>query len=121
GGEERPDHELAGLDVLDGTADLLDDADVFVSHRRGPLDGLDAAVGPQVRSAHAGGGEPDDGVGGLDDPGVGTVVDPDVVGGVEDCSSHEMFPFSWCRRERRAWRRSWRPWLWASRRRRRDG
>jgi hypothetical protein len=33
GGEERSDHELAGLDVVDGTADFFDDADVLVAHR----------------------------------------------------------------------------------------
>ena len=34
GGEERADDELAGLDGRDVAADLLDDADVLVAHRR---------------------------------------------------------------------------------------
>ena len=56
GGEERADHELAGPQGADLAADLLDDADVLVAHRRWPVDGLDAAVGPQVGPAHAGRG-----------------------------------------------------------------
>ena len=67
GGEERADHELAGLDAGDLAADLLDDADVLVAHRGGSVDWLDAAVGPQVGPAHAGGGDADDRVGGFDD------------------------------------------------------
>src|SRR5438105_1110919 len=47
-GEERADHELTWLDLPDISADLLDDADVLVTHRGRALDGLDAPVGPQV-------------------------------------------------------------------------
>src|SRR5436190_18075116 len=39
GGKERADHELAGLDRADGATDLLDDADVLVTHRSRRLDG----------------------------------------------------------------------------------
>jgi len=35
-GEERADDELTGADGGDVVADLVDDADVFVTHRRGP-------------------------------------------------------------------------------------
>src|SRR4029450_11242788 len=59
-------------------------------HRRAAVDLLDAAVGPQVRAAHAGGGQPDDGVGGLDDGGGLAVFDADVAGRVQDCSSLEV-------------------------------
>ena len=55
GGEERPDDELARLDGRDLVADLLDDADVLVTHRRRRIDGFESAVGPQVRAADAGG------------------------------------------------------------------
>jgi hypothetical protein len=92
GGEERADDELAGPDRADLAADLLDDADVLVAHRRGPVDGLDAAVGPQVRAAHAGGGQPDDGVGGLLDPRVRALLDADVAGGVQNGSSQDGAP-----------------------------
>src|SRR3978361_435296 len=44
GGEERTDHELAGLDRGDLGADFFDDADVFVAHRGGLLGGGDGAV-----------------------------------------------------------------------------
>src|SRR5207302_1220520 len=67
--EERADHELAGLDVRDVGADIFDDAYVLVSHRRRPVDGLDAAVGPQVGPADTRGRETDDGVGRLLDLG----------------------------------------------------
>ena len=39
------------------------DADVLVSYGSRPVDLVLSAVGPQVRVAHAGGGEPDDGCG----------------------------------------------------------
>src|SRR5207244_5758064 len=45
-GEERADHELTRLDRADGAADFLDDADVLVTHRDRPLNGLDAPVRP---------------------------------------------------------------------------
>jgi hypothetical protein len=48
GGPERADYELTGLDRADLAPDLLDDADVLVAHRRGPLDGFDPPVRPQV-------------------------------------------------------------------------
>src|SRR3712207_7086295 len=66
GGEERADDELARLDQTYLAADLLDGADVLMAHRGRPFDRLDAAVGPEVRAAHAGEGQSDDGVGRLD-------------------------------------------------------
>jgi hypothetical protein len=42
GGPEGADHELARPDRGDLAADLLDDADVLMAHRRRPLDGFDA-------------------------------------------------------------------------------
>jgi hypothetical protein len=90
GGPERADHELAGRDRVDLAADLLDDADVLVAHRGRPVDRFDPAVGPQVRAAHAGRGQPDDRVSRLQDPGVLAVFHPDVAGGVQDSSTHEV-------------------------------
>jgi hypothetical protein len=87
-GEERADHELTGLDRADSAADLLDDADVLVTHRGGSLDGLDAPVGPQVRAADTSSRQSEDGVSRLDDRGVATDFQTDVAGGVEDNSSH---------------------------------
>src|SRR5262249_48484792 len=95
-GEERADDELPGLDGVDVAADLLDDADVLVPHRGWPVDRLDAAVGPQVGAAHAGGGEADDRVGGLFDRRVVAVLDADIARGVEDDSSHGG-SFRWVR------------------------
>jgi hypothetical protein len=89
--KKRADHELAGLDVLDLAADRLDNPGVLVTHRRGSLDGFDSPVGPQVRTAYAGGGQADDGIGGFDDLRVGALFDAHVMGGVQDGSSHEMF------------------------------
>ena len=53
--ENEPTTKWPGLIDLTVAADLLDDADVLVPHRRRPVDRLDAAVGPQVRPADAGG------------------------------------------------------------------
>ena len=89
GDDERADDEVADLDGLDVGADLLDDADVLVAHRR-VVDGLDAAVGPQVGPADAGRGQPDDRVGRLDDLRVFALLDPDVAGGVHDDSTHDF-------------------------------
>jgi hypothetical protein len=50
-GEEGADDELTRSDRRDSAADLLDDAYVLVTHGGGSLDGVDAAVRPQVRPA----------------------------------------------------------------------
>lgn len=49
-----------------------------------------AAVGPEVGAADAGGGDADDGVGGLDEGGTFDVFDSDVAGGVQHDSAHEV-------------------------------
>ena len=85
---EGADDEVADLDVRDLVADLDDGAHVLVAHGAGLLHGGDAPVGPQVRAAHAGGLELDDGVGGLDDVGDLAVLDTDVSGGVHDDAAH---------------------------------
>ena len=54
----------------------------------GAGDRLDAAVGPQVGPAHAGGRDPDDRVGRLDDRRVVALLEAHVAGAVEDGSSH---------------------------------
>src|SRR5206468_11655614 len=74
-------------------ADFFDDADVLVTHRCGSVDGFDAAVGPQVRAAHAGRGDLDDGVGRVLDARVVAGIETDIAGGVEDCSSHGRSPW----------------------------
>src|SRR5271157_595704 len=50
---ERPDHELPGFNGLDRTSDLLNDSAIFVSHRRGLGDLLNAPIRPQVGAAYA--------------------------------------------------------------------
>src|SRR5437867_2145082 len=93
-GEERADNELARLDVPDRAADLRDDAAVLVPHRPRLIDRLNAAVGPQVGSAHAGGRKPDDSIRRLDDRRFGALLEAHVAGGVDDCSSHSLSPLS---------------------------
>ena len=83
----EPTTKSPTLTFLHLGADLLDDADVLVTHDL-VVDGLDAAVGPQVRPADAGRGQPDDRVGRLDDLRVLALLDPDVAGGVHDYSTH---------------------------------
>src|SRR5829696_684722 len=92
GGEERADDELAGLDQTYLAADLLDDADVLVAHRCRPVDRLEVAVGPEVRAAHAGDRQSDDGVGWLDDRRVGALLEAHVPGAIKNCSSHNLSP-----------------------------
>jgi hypothetical protein len=94
GGKERPHDELAWLDIQNVGADLLDDADVLVAHGDRAVVGLDAAVGPQVRAAHAGRGQPDDRVGRGLDGGAVAFLDADVAGAVQDGSSHDGAPSS---------------------------
>src|SRR5271165_1929117 len=67
GGKEGTDNELAGFDRGDRAADLLDDAAVLVTHRGRLGERADAAIGPQVGPANAGGRDPDDGIRRLDD------------------------------------------------------
>src|SRR5581483_619223 len=86
--EERPDHELAGLDDADVTPDGFDHTDILVTHRGGALAGLDASVRPQVRAADARRRQADDGVGRFDDAGVVATFQTDVTGSVEDGASH---------------------------------
>jgi hypothetical protein len=90
--DERADHEVADFHVLDLLADLLDHADVLVTHRGGAVERLDAPVGPQVRPADAARREPDDRVGGLDDLRVLAPFDTNVAGRVHDYSTHGGTP-----------------------------
>ncbi len=92
GGEERADHELSRPHGANVAADLLNDADVLVTHRGRPVDRFDAAVRPQVRAAYAGRGQPDERVGRGDDRRGFAVLDPHIAGGVEDNSSHGGSP-----------------------------
>src|ERR671914_139425 len=90
--EERADDELARLNQTYLAADLLDDADVLVAHRCRPVDRLDAAVGPEVRAAHAGEWQSDDGVRRFDNRRVGALLGTHVSGAVKNCSSHDLSP-----------------------------
>jgi hypothetical protein len=91
GAEEGPDDEVPVPDIGHLGANLLDDADVLVSHHL-VVDGLDAAVLPQVRPADARCSQPDDGVTGFDDPRLVAVLDPDVAGSVHDYTTHRAAP-----------------------------
>ena len=87
GEAEGADDEVADLHVFHGVPDFGDRSHVFVAHRPSARR-LEAAVRPQIRSADAGGGDFDDGVGRFDDGGDVEVFDPDVARAVHDCSSH---------------------------------
>ncbi len=91
GGPERADDEVADLHAGHVGADSGDDAGVLVPHR-GVVDGLGAAVGPEVGPADAGGGELDDRVGGLDDHRIIAILDADVAGGVHGHCAHDGSP-----------------------------
>jgi hypothetical protein len=87
GGPEGPDDEVADLDIADIGTDLLDDADVLVTHDLA-VDRLGTAVGPQVAAADTRGRHLDDRVRGLDDLRVLAVLDPHVPGSVHDNLTH---------------------------------
>lgn len=61
-GDEGPNHESAGLDVLDLSPNFFNDADVFVSHNAILNLATEATVGPQAGTAHARQLHLDDGV-----------------------------------------------------------
>src|SRR5215203_1231337 len=94
-GEERADDELARLDQTYLVAHLLDDADVLMAHRGRLVDRLDAAVGPEVRAAHAAERQSDEGVGLLDDRRVGALLEAHVPGAIKNCSLHDLSPFEY--------------------------
>src|SRR5215217_9035758 len=82
-----------------------------MAHRRRPVDRLDAAVGPQVRAAHAGRRDPDNGVRRLDDRRVRALLEAHVSGAVKNRSSHDLSPSNYRvrgrdfdERRRAAWR-----------------
>jgi hypothetical protein len=92
-GDERADDELARLDRLDTGADLLDHAAVLVPDRVRRLHLGDPAVEPQIRAAHAGGGEPDDRVLRLFDPRLVALLEAYVPWAVKDRSAHDGSPY----------------------------
>jgi hypothetical protein len=51
----QPDYELARTHRLDRAADLFDDAAIFMAHDHGRLDIVQAAEGPEIGPADAGG------------------------------------------------------------------
>ena len=83
GDAEGADDEVAGGYGSDLGTDLDNLADVFVAHGL-VVDGLCAAVGPQVGAADAGCGELDDGVGGFEQGRLVDLVDDDLAGGFHD-------------------------------------
>src|SRR5215207_10112538 len=101
GGPERAEDELAGLDRRDGVTDVFDDPGVLVAHRHRPhrVFDADAAVGPQIRAAHAGGRDADDRVGRVDDLRRFALLDADLARAVHHRAAHHATAFasSWAR------------------------
>src|SRR3954468_19806277 len=91
---ERPDYELARFDGLDCAADFFNEAAVLVPHRRRPVDRLQAPVRPEVRSAHAGRGDAEHGIGRFENPGVFTLFEAHITRAVKNCSSHTAISLS---------------------------
>ena len=89
GCEERTDHEVPDRDVGNRIAYPGDRSDVLVTHRH-VVDRVCAAVGPQIGTTNAGGGQSDDGVGRLEYLRIRTVRDPHLAGPVENDSTHEI-------------------------------
>ena len=102
---ERRDHEVADRQRRHVGAEVLHDAHELVPDpvRLGRLD--HAPVRPQVRPAHAGGGDAHERVGRPLDRGVGNVLDPDVTGGVDQSGAHGGLPNRLAVTDRTGWRR----------------
>jgi hypothetical protein len=96
GGCKRTNDELTGFDRLNRVADLFDRAAVLVAHRCRPVDRLQPAIGPQVRSAHACDGDADYRIRGLFDLWRRTILKADIAQTVENGSLHELgsLPFA---------------------------
>src|SRR5882757_591158 len=97
GSEERSDHELSRLDRFDRATDLLDDTAILVSHRGRSGDGVDAAVGPKIRSAHAGRRDPDDSVRRFHDRWRFVVLEANVARAIQNSCLHLLSP-CWAQR-----------------------
>src|SRR6266536_6319236 len=92
GGEERTDDELAWFDRGDCATDLLDDAAVLVPHRGRLGNGLNAAIGPQVRPAYARSRYPDHRIRRFHDRRGGALLETHIARTVENSSSHGLAP-----------------------------
>jgi len=73
-------------------ADLLDDAAIFMPHRHGGVERLNAAIGPEIRSTHASRRDADHRVCGVNDGGLGHILEADVIGPVKHGSQHDETP-----------------------------
>ena len=88
GVDERRYHHLAAAHRADLRADVLDDSDELVPDAS-PARGQ-AAVGPEVRTADATRGDPDEGVPRGGQGRVGDGVQGDLAGGMQDGCSHSV-------------------------------
>jgi hypothetical protein len=88
GERERCDDEVADIQRRDRRADLFDDAHELVTDTPRRLELIDAAIGPQVGSAHAGRDDAHDRIIVLDQLRIGHVVEADVVWGMKDGGTH---------------------------------
>jgi len=86
-----PTNSACRHDVVHGTADFLDHATIFMTHRRGSGRGLDAPVRPQVGAANTGSGDTHDGVGGFENGRDGPLLEADVARPVEHGGLHGYF------------------------------
>ncbi len=82
------EHEVSGLDMADGRADLLDDAHRLVPGAASRPVRLLTPVKPQVRAAHGSTRDSNDGVGRCLDLGIGSLSNADVFGTVKNGCSH---------------------------------
>ncbi len=88
------DDELARFNSLNSAADLLNDAAVLMPHRCRLVYGADAAIAPQVRSAHACSRDPNDGICWLGDLWFGDFLKSNVPRSVKYSSLHDLVSFA---------------------------
>jgi hypothetical protein len=88
--EERSYDELADLDVTNLSADLSDDARIFVTDRCRSLDVFDTSIGPQVGSADTRGRKLNDGICSREDGRLFSVLDPHVSRTIHHGPAHHL-------------------------------
>lgn len=88
GSEEGTNHKLARLNEPDLRANLLDHSAVLAAHGSRLFDGTDAAVAPQVRSAHTSRSQANESICWPSDLRIGDIFETVVAGPVQLRSTH---------------------------------
>src|SRR6516225_4553428 len=92
GGGKRADDEFPAPDRPDAAADVFNDAAVLVAHRGRFADGVQTAIGPEIRPADTRRRQADDRVRRFNNSWVRPIVNAHVARTVKHCTSHNSLP-----------------------------